>query len=103
MEETFRPDHGADILGVLDHFHFAKFFTICRNPIQQFTATFAATLYPTAFPMIEVEPSHTILQPQRPETGRSSIIGRTKQPPQNRQHRHTDRVEESLEQHGFLE
>ena len=60
MEETLRSDHGADILGVLHYLHVATFLTICRHPIRQFNAAFTVILYPTAFPMIEVEPSHTI-------------------------------------------
>ena len=60
MEVTLRSNHGAYMFGILDFFHFAKFITICRNPIQQFIATFAAILYPTAFRMIDVESSHAI-------------------------------------------
>ena len=61
MEITFRSEHSADILCIFHNFHFAKLVTICGHPIQHFTATFAAILYPREFPMIEVEPSHTIL------------------------------------------
>ena len=58
-------------------------------------------LYPTAFPVVEVESSQPDPQQHRPETGRSSTNGRSRRPPQSHQHTHTDRVEESLGWHGF--
>ena len=46
--------------------------------------------------------SSQFVDTQRPETGRSSTTGRTEQPTQNHQHKHTERVEESFGRHGFL-
>ena len=56
-----------------------ELLTVCRQPVQQLMTTVAATLYPTALSMKEIEPSHPVHQHkdwrqgghQRPE-GRSS-------------------------------
>ena len=54
---ALRSDHGANILGIFDYLHLTKLLTIRRHPVQIGLATFTAVLHPTAFPMIQVEPS----------------------------------------------
>ena len=51
-----RSNHGTNVLGISDYLHFTEFLTIRRHPIQKRLATFTAILYPTAIPMIQVEP-----------------------------------------------
>ena len=61
VEKALRSNHSSDVLSVLDNFHFAKFLTVCRQPIQLLlVATVAAILYPTTLPMTEVEPSQPV-------------------------------------------
>ena len=60
LDVALRSYYGANILGMIDDLHFAKFLTVCRHPTQQVMAIFTATLYPTTFLMIQVESSHPI-------------------------------------------
>ena len=94
---ALRSNHSANVVGLLDNCNFEKPLTVGRHPVQQFVVTIAATLYPTALSMIEVEPG----PPRRPGTRRPSKT-KTRPPPKNHQHGHTERVEESLEWQGFL-
>ena len=60
MEVALGSNHSATMFSVLDKFHFAKLLTVCRHLVQQRMTTVAAILYPTALPMIEIEPSHPV-------------------------------------------
>ena len=70
MDVVLRSDHSANILGTLDDLHFAKLLTVCRHPTQQVTAIFTAILYPTTFPMIQVEPSNLVHHLERRRVGK---------------------------------
>ena len=60
MNVNLRTDHGVNIFGVFESRHFAKFFTARRHSLQKRWATFTVLMYPTAFPMIQVEPSDLV-------------------------------------------
>ena len=59
MEVVLASNHGANVLGVLDNFHFG-ISSQCRHPVKQLVATVAGIPHPTALSMIEVEPSHLV-------------------------------------------
>ena len=94
---ALRTDHGVNILGVFDE------SVISRNSSQlvdtqpnkswQFSVPYCTQEH---YPMIQVEPSHLVHHHKKPETGQSSKTRMTRLPPQNHQHRHSERVEESL-------
>ena len=66
VEVALGSNYSANVLGVLDNFHFAKLLTVCR---YQLIATIAAMMYPTAPPMIEVETSHQVHHHKRRRKG----------------------------------
>ena len=55
-----RSNHGTNLLGILDNLHFTKFFAVRRYIFQKKLETFTAVLHPTAFPMVQIEPSDLI-------------------------------------------
>ena len=56
----YRPHHCGLLRPVRIKIQFEKFFTVRRRPFESRLATFTAILYPTAFPMIQVEPNNLV-------------------------------------------
>ena len=79
-----------------------EILAVRRHPVQKRLETFTAALYPTAFPMMQIEPSDLIHYSKNQEPNRSSNVERMKQPLQGRQHTSTEPAGGSLGRQGSL-
>ena len=62
--------HSANVLGILDNFHFPKNSSqFVDTQSNSSWADIATILYPTALPMVEVEPSNPVSYHKSLETG----------------------------------
>ena len=60
MNVTIWANHDCNILGVSNNLHLTELIEILRNPCLQGIASFTTTMYPTAFSIIQVQPSNVV-------------------------------------------